>query len=136
MKDHKTKFSMDDATILGMTAIVSIFLIVLIVISSGSVQSKAVSKDTSGQASDVLLNSADTGSCKLIIAQTTSYDNNVMAITLHQSEIAYYKGHMIKLIDVNDAGCVASVDGSSDYVALGQIQKIGLLYLTVKDISN
>jgi len=131
--EHKDKYVMSDAAILGLVAIISIFLIVYIAIHSTSISGN----DNAGQASKAVLESQSrTILCNILVSQTNAYDNTVMAVSLGAGESTYYRGYTVSVQAINDQGCILDVNGNNDYIALGQIEKLGQVYITVKDITG
>ena len=131
--------------IIGIVAIVSILLIVWL--TADRIHSNNIAQannNYAGQATQVLLNannnangaSTTVPTCKIIVGKTTVYDDTNLAISLDSSGSTYYAGHTIAVKDINANGCVVSVDKESDYLAVGQIQQIGFVYITVKDVLN
>jgi hypothetical protein len=133
MKEHKAKYSMDDATYLGITAIISIFIIVLIAINSSSGSQAYSDNNNVGKVAEAF--NKDFSMCKIIVGQTTSYDDNVMAVSLGTGDSTEYTGFAVSVASIDDKGCMIDVDGKTQYLVLGQIQKVGPLYVTVKDIT-
>jgi len=130
MKEHENKHTKVDNTILGITAIVSIFIIVLIVINSNS-SPQAYTNDNVGNAAVMF---KDSSMCNIIIGQTMSYDDNVMAVSLGTDESTQYTGYVVSVESIDDNGCTINIGGDEEYLALGQIQRVGSLYVTIKDI--
>jgi hypothetical protein len=119
---------------LGIIAIFAIFLIVYFAIAfkTNTVASATQDMDYTGQASVFV--AQDLMFCKLIVGQTTVYDNTNLAVTLETGAATYYSGYSITVVSINKNGCVVDVSGTSDYLAIGQVQRLGSVYVTVKDV--
>ncbi len=117
--------------LIGIVAIFAIFLIVYMAIEfrdGGLTQT-----DYAGQASEVFV-AQDVMFCKLLVGQTTIYDDTTLAVTLETGATTYYAGFSVSVVSINENGCVVDISGTSDYLALGQVQRLGSLYVTVKDV--
>jgi hypothetical protein len=132
--------------VFGVISIFAIFFIVWLSLN-GTARNNAVNtesnSDSIGQAAQALYgDSSDTSSleqdiapiCKVIVGKTTSYDGTILATSLSADESTYYSGYTVGIKEINNEGCVVDINGNSDYLAIGQIQKIGPLYVTVTDI--
>lgn len=123
--------------LIGIASIFAIFLIVYfaIMFRTNSVTSTLTAQnvDSAGLASGVIT-TQDVSSCKLLVGQTTIYDINTLAVSLEAGSATYYAGYSVSVVSVNDNGCVVDINGNSDYLAIGQIQRLGSLYVTVKDV--
>jgi hypothetical protein len=137
--EHKPKFN---NTLLGIASIFAIFLIVYFSVMYGRTDSVLKTEsvqgvDSAGQVSVALsdmLPAQDISMCKLIVGQTTLYDDTTLAVSLESGSSTYYAGYSVSVFSINDNGCVVDVNGNADYLAVGQIQRLGSLYVTVKDI--
>ncbi|MGV8171545.1 MAG: hypothetical protein ACP5OA_02520 [Candidatus Woesearchaeota archaeon] len=138
--EHKN--SIDKNTIFGIAAILAIFFIVLITISLTS--NTTLNQDNIGQATQIIYDEysrgysagVDVALCKIIAGLTTVYDDATLAVTLDEGSSTTYAGEIITVKMINDNGCIVSVGETSDYLALGQIQRLGHVYVTVKDVVN
>jgi len=136
--EHKN--SIDKNTIFGIAAILAIFFIVLIAISLTS--NPTLNQDNMGQATQIVYDEysrgyttgVDVALCKIIAGLTTVYDGATLAVTLEEGSSTTYAGEIITVKMINDNGCVVSVGETSEYLALGQIQRLGQVYVTVKDV--
>jgi len=139
--EHKPKISN------AVLAIVSIFAIFLISYFAVTYRANTdmtsimpvQTGDSAGLATGVLDTqavSSDVALCKLIIGQTTINDENTMAISLEVGGATYYSGNSISVTAINDNGCQVDVNGNSDYLAIGQIERLGAVYVTVTDIAK
>jgi hypothetical protein len=145
MKAHNLEHKSNKVNnaLLGVIAIFAIFLLVYFAVSSKVNAANTVTNvgqdivtqnaDYAGQVSQVLVEQ-DVMSCKLLVGQTTLYDDNTLAVSLEASSSTYYSGNVITVVSVNENGCVIDISGNSDYLAIGQIQRLGSLYVTVKDV--
>jgi len=146
--EHKPKIS---NAVLGIVSIFAIFLIAYFAITFDRVDSTAnngniQSVDSAGQAIQVLsagdasttantqVTTSNVASCKIIVGQTTIYDDNTLAVSLETGSSTYYAGYSVTVNSINDNGCVVDISGTNDYLAIGQIERIGSLYVTVKDV--
>ncbi|HYD03203.1 MAG TPA: hypothetical protein VEC16_02790 [Alphaproteobacteria bacterium] len=129
---------------LPLLSFVAIIAIILIVSMTVSLKNKIAhsdsddyvpteTQDAAGQASSVLV---DDSLCKLIVGRTTIYDDTTLAVTLATGEHTYYGGFTIRVDQINQEGCVVDVNGNSEYLAVGQIQRLGSVYVTIKGVSN
>ena len=128
--EHKPKIN---NALLGVLAIFAIFLIVYFAVAfkTNSVN-RVQDVDYAGQASVFV--AQDLMFCKLIVGQTTVYDDTNLAVTLETGAATYYSGYSVTVVSINENGCVVDVSGNSDYLAIGQVQRLGSLYVTVKDV--
>ena len=138
--DEKKKPKISNA-ILSVFAIFAIVLIVWITtLSTSGVSTAQSNANLAGSAIQVAYDSSATGSnenlafCKMIIGTTTLYDGTTIAASLSAGESVYYTGHTITVKEITKDVCVISVDDGSDYIALGQVQELNSLFITVKDI--
>jgi hypothetical protein len=137
MGEHKP-FKINNA-LLGVVGIFAIFIILYLAITFSPVQQnsslvqQSTSADLSGQASAVLQNT-QSSVCNLIVGQTTIYDDTTLATSLKSGESTYYSGYIVSVEDINSDGCVVNINNNKDYIAVGQIQRLGPLYVTVKGI--
>jgi len=146
MVEHKHKVN---NSLLAILAIFAIFFIAWITTKDNILQvnvattaSSASTNDVAGQATDAVLTQAvqdntpisNSAMCKLIVGQTTIYDRSTLAINLESGASTYYAGYTVSVQDVNSNGCVVGINGNSDFIAVGQIQRIGALYVTVKEV--
>jgi len=139
MVEHKP-FKIDNA-LLGVAGIFAIFLIAYMAITfDSSVTSQSTSTDVSGQAIQVLQTTQSLVTkgpvCKLIVGQTTIYDGTTLAVSMRSGDSAYYSGYTVRIEDINVDGCVVNINGNRDYIAAGQIQRLGPLYVTVKMVAQ
>jgi hypothetical protein len=145
MVEHKVKIS---NSVLGIAAIIAIFLIVYVTVGftpkltilSASYNSNPTS-DQSGYAAEAIAEDygeyADTSStlsCNILLGLNADYDYNAMSVTLESESSITYAGNTISVGFVNDDGCMVIVGETSEYLALGQIQRVGPVYVTVRDI--
>ena len=154
MSTHKTEHTSRSEhpkvsnSLLGIIAIFAIFLIVWFAfkdinrntqaaISGGANNLVGGATDASvaqalaqTQSSDVL--NADI--CKIVVGQTTIYDETTFASSLEVGASAYYAGNTIKIQKINADGCLIDVNGDVEYLAVGQVQRVGTVYVTVKDV--
>jgi hypothetical protein len=121
--------------LLGVVAIFAIFLIVYFAIAfkANNLTTVTQNVDYTGQASQVFV-AQDVMFCKLLVGQTTLYDDTTLAVTLETGGATYYSGYSVSVVSINKDGCVVDISGTSDYIAKGQIQRLGSLYITVKDV--
>jgi len=134
-KNHKS--DKINITLIGITALIAILLIVWIAIDTNTITTNSNSNDVFGQASLVINeNIHDSTLCSLIVSQSESSDSNSLAVGLQVDSSTYYSGHNVLIKAINADGCMIDIDGNADYVAVGQIQKIGSVYVTIKDISG
>jgi hypothetical protein len=142
MAEHKV-----NNYLLGVVAVFAIFFIMWITLKDVDMKYRAASDDiigtdAVGQAADAVLTEAqastasiqDTSVCKLIVGQTTIYDSTTLAANLNIGGSTYYSGYNIVVKNINSNGCVISVGGNADYIAVGQIEKLGSVYVTVKEV--
>jgi len=129
-KPHKV-----NNAIVGVAAIFAIFLIVYLAVEfrSSGVATPTQNAGYTGQASEVLV-AQDVMFCKLLVGQTTVYDDTTLAVTLETGAATYYSGYSVSVVSINKNGCVVDIGGTSDYLAIGQVQRLGSLYVTVKDV--
>jgi hypothetical protein len=133
-------------SVLGIVAIFAIFLIVWAVfkdVNRGN-QNVLSNSDNSGQASEASVQEAlaeiqytesqNTETCKVIVGQTTLYDENTFAASLKVGVSAYYAGNTISVEEINTNGCVVNINGDVEYLAVGQIQRVGTAYVTVREV--
>jgi hypothetical protein len=124
-------------TLLGITAILAILLIVLFTVN-GSKQG-TLRTDT-GMAIEIALSEVNSETnvqlCKLIVGTTTAYDGTMLSTILASGASSYYSGFSVAIDAINDDGCVVNINGNSDYIAVGQMQKVGPLYVTVREVLN
>ena len=143
MKEKRAyTFFKNNNALLGIAAIIAIVFIVWIAVNNNaetnnSNTSTNALSDNSGKASAVIVeNIQDTALCRLIVGQSEVYDNTNLVTGLQKDSSTYYSGHNILVTNINSDGCQINIDGNTDYIAVGQIQKIGSLYVTVKSISG
>jgi len=139
--EHKLKFN---NSLIAIASIFTIFLITYfaIIVANNRIANSVANAnvlqgaDSAGLASGVIAQDAasSVASCKLIVGQTTLYDDTTLAVTLEAGSSTYYAGYSVSVTSVNDNGCVVDINGNSDYLAIGQIQRLGSLYVTVKDV--
>lgn len=137
MDKHKPKIS---NLSLGILSIFAIFLIVFMALNFAPTSSTTYNVDQaydrSGYATQAVLQETDLPLCKIVVGLSTVYDSNVLAITLEEGASTTYSGKTISVGQINADGCVIGVSDESDYLAKGQIQRLGYLYVTVIDVVN
>jgi len=129
--------------LISVIAILAIVLIVWIAIDTNNAFIRSSSSEgnkynqLSGQVTAVINEDIqDTALCKLIISQNEAYDNTEIITGLQTGLSTYYSGQNIEITTINSDGCTININGNSDYIVIGQIQKIGQLYVTVTGISK
>jgi len=132
--------------VLGVVAILAIFLIVWFVVKDVNRTNQGVissNSDSAGQASQVLVHSLSDGQtsdaqdsslCQILVGQTTVYDATTLSASLSVGVPAYYADNTITVREINSNGCVIDVSGTSDFLAVGQVEKLGTVYATVKQV--
>jgi hypothetical protein len=133
--------------VLGIVAILAIFLIVLFAFKNVQRNNQEIlsrtSDNTVGQASAVLAGAAsdvqssdtqDTPLCQILVGQTTVYDATTLSASLPVGVPAYYADNTVDIQDINSNGCVVEIGGDAEFLAVGQLQKVGTLYVTVKQV--
>jgi hypothetical protein len=124
--------------LLSIIAILAIFFIVWVTTYSTTRGHVVQSNDNLiGQATQAVSDNSNDlhlSFCKLIVRETAIYDGTVLTTSLSVGESVYYSGHTISIKEITNDVCVVGVDESFDYIALGQIQKLNSVYITVKDI--
>jgi hypothetical protein len=128
----------------ALIAVVSIFAIFLVTYFALTFRTNTLNSvdqiqnrdnvDSNGQVLNVVRQDVTSVSCKLLVSPTTLYDDKTLAVGLEAGSVTYYSGNIISVISVNDNGCVVGIGESNDYIAIGQIQRIGSLYVTVKEV--
>jgi hypothetical protein len=142
MTEHKFKIN---NSVLGIIAIVSIVLITYMAINSTVRSNVYTQNDIIGQAFvaedffdystiSVIEEYTSIPACKLIIGMTTVYDESNLAVSLEQGASVTYKDIFLRVDSINDDGCKLRIDGIVEYVSIGQIQKVGSVYITVIDV--
>lgn len=135
MVEHKIKIN---NSVLGIASILAVFLIVYFALNftlGTSIDTSNTAADSSGYAAQAALSGdASASLCKIIVGMTTAYDDTTLAVTLEEGASATYASYTVSVVSINSNGCVVDIDGVSDYLAVGQIQKVGYLYVTVKDV--
>ena len=132
--NHNSKIN---NSLLAIIAIFAIFFILWISIKDVNGTGSVVPTDNlAGQALQVAVADSTTQSaiCKMIVGQTTIYDTTTLAVSLNAGQSTYYAGYAVTVADVNNNGCSIDINGNTDYIAVGQVQRIGPLYVTVKEI--
>jgi hypothetical protein len=136
---HGHSESKPNTTVIAIASIVAILLIVVMTVSFNNRVANAnnANLDYTGKVSEVapqvVQETKDNSLCKLIVGRTTIYDDSTLAVTLGVEETTFYSGYSIKVVSVNSEGCVVDINGNNDYLASGQVQRLGNLYVTVKD---
>lgn len=126
-----------NTTLVAVFALAAILIITWIAISTNTAVINNSRDDAVGQASSVIIETiADTKLCNIILSTTKYYGANNLIVGLHEESVTYYSGYNVLVKSVNSNGCIIDINGNSDYIAVGQIQKIGPLYVTVKSISG
>jgi len=141
MTGHKPKIS---NSVLGIISIFAIFLIVFIALNFTPTSSTTYDMDSiddrSGYVTQAVIQDDATSMsvpiCKMVIGLSTVYDSMVLGAMLEEGASATYFGKTVTVISMNADGCVVDVEGESEYLAVGQIQRVGYLYITVTDVSN
>jgi hypothetical protein len=126
-------------TWVAIAGIIGIFLIVVIALATirhnslvAQNMADSASIDTAGQAAAIYQTSA---ACRIIISNTDSLDAaQSLSTTLSMADSTTYNMYEITVDDIKSDGCIISVDGESDFIATGQVQKLGQVYVSVKDI--
>jgi hypothetical protein len=95
---------------------------------------RTVQNDNIGMASEIAVSEPSVKLCKLIVSQTTVYDDTALATVLGVGEYSQYAGFTVAIHEINDKGCLVNINGVSDYIAAGQIQRVGSLFVTVKEV--
>jgi hypothetical protein len=135
--EHKRKVN---NSLLGIVAIFAIFLIVYFAMTF----TPRISPGTSNQVADqsgyvaqsAVQESVGAALCKLVVGMTTIYDSTTLAVTLEEGASTAYAGRTVSVTSINSDGCVVKIDYVDDYLAVGQIQKVGTLYVTVTDVTS
>jgi len=136
-RDASNKSVLDKNTLYAIGSIIAIFLIVYYAINFVPAQTvPSTNTDSLGYAVQTAAVDDAGAYCKLILGLTTVYDNAVMTVSLEEGSSTTYAGDIISVGTINDNGCVVSVSGVSEYLAIGQIQRIGQVYVTVKEVVN
>ncbi len=132
----ETKSNKINTTLIGIVAIIGILLISWIAISHNQNTIKSSSNaDTVGQVSEVITaNIEDRPLCKFIVSKSEAYDNTNLITGLQVDSNVDYLGQNILITDINDNGCTIKINDNTEYIAIGQIQKIGPLYVTVTNV--
>ncbi|MGV8086185.1 MAG: hypothetical protein ACP5N1_01010 [Candidatus Woesearchaeota archaeon] len=126
-----------NTTLVAVFALAAILIITWIAISTNSAAVNNSRNDVVGQASGVIVETiADTKLCNIILGTTKYYGATNLIVGLHEESITYYAGYNVLIKSVNSNGCIVDINENSDYIAVGQIQKVGPLYVTVKSISG
>ena len=135
-----------NVTLLAIVALFAIVLITQITINNINNRINIVSNtntitnsnsDNVGQASEAIIETIpDLPLCKMIVSKTESYDTTNLITGLQVDSNTYYSGYNIAVTQINSNGCTINIDGNNDYITIGQIQKIGPLYVTIKGISE
>jgi hypothetical protein len=134
MTNKKYNSEKVNITLIGITALIAILLITWIAIDTNMVTNS--NNDAYGQVSQAMTeNINDRPLCRLIIGQNENYDSTNLLTGLQIDSNTYYLGHNIVVKELYANGCLVSVDEASEYIAVGQIQKVGQLYITIKNIS-
>jgi hypothetical protein len=125
-------------SLLAIIAIFAIFFILWITIKdTNRMSSVAPTENLAGQALQVAVaDSAEQNNaiCKIIVGQTTIYDTTTLAVSLDAGQSTYYTGYAVTVTQINNNGCTIDINGNTDYIAVGQVQRIGPLYVTVKEV--
>jgi hypothetical protein len=140
-KDEAPKVSSPKTNnyLLAAVAIIAIVIIVWLALSSKSYSPSSNSLVTG----NVIISDTATGGavaagpsrlCKFIAAPTTIYDENSLSVTLGKGASTYYSGNTITVEDITTDGCILNVGGSRDFLAVGQVQRLGTVYITIKEV--
>jgi hypothetical protein len=70
----------------------------------------------------------------LIVGKTTIYDETTLAASLSVGTPAYYSGYSVAVQEINSDGCLVDINGNTEYLAIGQVERVGPLYVTIKDV--
>lgn len=118
----------------AITAIIAIVLIVFLTIDNPGA-STVMGEDSVGNAAEVLSSQElqDIMLCKLFITKTDG-DETALSTVLAKGDSSYYAGFALSVEEINSNGCIVNINGNSDYVVVGQIQRVGPLYVTVREV--
>ena len=140
----KSSGSKSNNYFIAIAAILGIFIIVYLALSSSTSVSSSSSPDTVNSVAASDGSSANVGQasliagtvrvCKFVAAPTTIYDSQSLSVMLEKGASTYYQGSTITVDDVTNNGCIISVGKSQDFLASGQLQKLGNVYITVTEI--
>ena len=122
--------------LIAVVAIFAICFIVYFAINSGhgSIASTQTSNaDNTGQAFTPITIDR---TCNFMVSGTSIFDSSSLSAILDKGGQVFYQGKTISLDDTNSNGCVIDVNGQSDFVAVGQLQQIGPVYVLVKEINQ
>jgi hypothetical protein len=140
MASHKHKISNFTLAMVAILAIVLITYFAIIftpgtAVDTSQITTSSVNTDQSGYTTEAVLQEGTKAtSCKLICGMTTLYDETTLAVTLGEGASTTYAGRTVSVSSINSNGCMIQVDYVKEYLALGQIQKVGTLYVTVTDV--
>jgi hypothetical protein len=128
---EQPRISRTNNYLIAIFAIVAIVIIVILALKSGAQSTITSALPNVGQATAVL---QETRSCKILVSVNNNYDTNTLSVTLGEGASTYYAGNTITIEEVNSNGCILSVNSVSEFLAIGQLQKISITYVTVKDV--
>lgn len=118
-------------------AIVAIIIITAIAVNSNSGNYVTSNNyDNSGLVSGIITTSEDVTSslCKIVVNTNTVHDGSELITSLEVGAYVTYDVYRISIANINSNGCNVAIDGSDEYIAVGQIQKIGPVYVTVQEV--
>ena len=140
----KSNDSKSNNYFIAVAAILGIFIIVYLALNSVTVFSSdsssnsatpvATSDSSNGNVGQASLVAETVRLCKFVAAPTTIYDSQSLSVTLEKGASTYYQGNTITVDDITNNGCIISVGQSQDFLAVGQLQKLGTVYVTVTEV--
>jgi len=131
LKGHKV-----NNYLIAAVGIVAIVVIVYLAVlgSSYTPASSSINQNSNDAAGQASLVAAPVRACRFIAAPTTIYDSQSLSVSLEKGASTYYSGNTVTVEDITDYGCIINVGGERDFLAVGQLQKLGPMYITVKEV--
>jgi hypothetical protein len=73
-------------------------------------------------------------SCRVVVGLTTAYDDSAATLIIEKGTSTTYSGRTVSVTAIDPEGCTIKVDYVDGHLIVGEIKKVGTVYITLTDL--